>query len=197
MPRLAHASSRAHWPSCTTWQLPAIAKQWQTPFRCPVHWFSTIVQSPFTVTTTEFVHNTLLPFSWPARSWLGTAVRGIHAEWMEWTGMTFWQLHGRPWSRPAIFSRSGAPCILNCQIYGHHSQFVVHRPDFTFESGIYVRPVIYRGSDNVYGDSFYCVYLWGRTVTTEHTLAEQKCVGVRIFAVRYKCVGVRTKCVEC
>ena len=28
-------------------------------------------------------------------------------------------------------------------------------------------------------------------------LAEQKCVGVRIFAVRYKCVGVRTKCVEC
>ena len=49
--------------------------------------------------------------------------------------------------------------------YGHHSQFAVHHPDFTFESGVYVRPVIYRGSDNVYGDSFYCVYLWGRTVT--------------------------------
>ena len=31
------ASSRAPWPSCTTCQLPAIAKQ--TPFGCPVHWF--------------------------------------------------------------------------------------------------------------------------------------------------------------
>ena len=51
--------------------------------------------------------------------------------------------------------------------YGHHSRFAVHHPDFTFESGVYVRPVIYRGSDNVYGDSSYCVYLWGRTVT-EH-----------------------------
>ena len=69
------ASSRAHWPSCT-WQLPAIAKQWQTPFWCPVHWFSTIFCPPFTVTTIEFVHNTLLPFSWPARSWL----RWIHTK---------------------------------------------------------------------------------------------------------------------
>ena len=130
--------------------------------------FSTIFRPPFTVTTLEFVHNTLLPFSWPARSRLGTAVRGTHAEWTEWTGMTFWQLHGPPRSRPATLSvRSTLYSELSD--YGYHPHFAVHHPDLTFESGIYVRPVIYRGSDNVYGDSFYCVYqyLWGRRVT-EH-----------------------------
>ena len=32
---------------------------------------------------------------------------------------------------------------------------------------------------------------------TDIALAEQKCIGMGIFAVRYMCVGVRTKCVEC
>ena len=49
--------------------------------------------------------------------------------------------------------------------YDDHSQFAVHHPDLSFETGFYVRPVIYRRSDNVYGDSFYCVYLWRHTVT--------------------------------
>ena len=82
--------------------------------------------------------------------------------------MTFWQLHGPPRSRPATLSvRSTLYSELSD--YGHHSQFAVHHPDLTFESGVYVRPVIYRGSDNVYGDHSYCVYqyLWGRRVT-EH-----------------------------
>ena len=39
--------------------------------------------------------------------------------------------------------------------------------------------------------------LFNHNWVTVYTLAEQKCVGVHIFAVRYKCVGVRTKCVEC
>ena len=82
--------------------------------------------------------------------------------------MTFWQLHGPPRSRPATPSvRSTLYSELSD--YGYHPHFAVHHPDLTFESGVYVRPVIYRGSDNVYGDSFYCVYqyLWGRRVT-EH-----------------------------
>ena len=83
------------------------------------------------------------------------------------THSQIWQLHGPPQSRPATLSvRSTLYSELSD--YGHHSQFVVHHPDLTFESGVYVRSVIYGGSD-VYGDSFYCVYqyLWGCRVT-EH-----------------------------
>ena len=50
------------------------------------------------------------------------------------------------------------------------------------------------GSNDMSSFSFIAVWsLW----PAFHALAEQKCVGVCIFAVRYKCVGVRTKCIEC
>ena len=80
--------------------------------------------------------------------------------------MTFWQLHGPPRSRPATPSVR-TTLYSELSDYGYHPHFAVHHPDLTFESGFYVRPVIYWGSDNVYGDSFYCVYqyLWGRGVT--------------------------------
>ena len=50
------------------------------------------------------------------------------------------------------------------------------------------------GSNDMSSFSFIAVWsLW----PAFHALAEHKCVGVCIFAVRYKCVGVRTKCIEC
>ena len=116
---------------------------------------------------------------------------GPTPEWTEWTGMTFWQLHGPSPSHPATLSvRSTLYSELSD--YGHHSQFAVHHPDLTFESGVYVRPVIYRGSDNVYGDSLYCVYqyLWGRRVT-EHrwycSTPPDLCIHDQIRWISYVC----------
>ena len=122
-------------------------------------------------------------------------------EWTEWTGMTFWQLHGPPRSRPATLSvRSTLYSELSD--YGHHSQFAVHHPDLTFESGVYVRPVIYRGSDSVYGDSLYCVYqhLWGRRVTEHrwyYSTPPDLCTHDQIRWISYvcaQCFPVDTNC---
>ena len=121
-----------------------------------------IFRPPFTVTTIEFVHNTLLL----ARQVMIRHRRPRDPRRMDGVDRDDFLTAARPTTEPSSHSLGQEHLHSELSDYGHHSQFAVHHPDLTFESGVYVRPVIYRGSDNVYGDSFYCVYqyLWGLSI---------------------------------